>query len=60
LKIYKNLGGFAHPMTQIENFGITPDKEAQVLDILCLLMDPMPDLIPEILRDDLDKRRAQA
>jgi hypothetical protein len=56
LSIYKSLGKFEHPNISPEIFSIKPEA----MQLFSQLSNPKPDVIPEILREDLEQKRIQS
>lgn len=59
LRIYKNLGKFDHPLSQLSNFGIS-SRDFPRIEVMSLLMTEKADIMTEFLKEDIDQRRTKA
>lgn len=59
LRIFKTLGRFDHPLTCLESFGLKEDNP-ETRSILETLTQHKPDVVLEIVRDDIDQRKQKA
>jgi hypothetical protein len=53
LRIYKNLGKFDHPLSQLSNFGIS-SRDFSTIEVMSLLMTEKADIMTEFLKEDID------
>ena len=53
LRIYKNLGKFDHPLSQLSNFGIS-SRDYERIDVMSLLTTEKADIMTEFLKEDID------
>ena len=59
LRIYKNLGKFEHPLTQMQNYGLDPRDDGRS-ELLAQITTIKPDIMTEFLKEDIDQRRTKA
>ena len=59
LRIYKNLGKFEHPLSNVRSYGVD-EHDSERLYLLDMITLNKPDLMPELLKDDIDLRRQRA
>lgn len=59
LRIYKNLGKFEHPLSQLSVYGIS-SRDFHRIETMSLLTAEKADIMTEFLKEDIDLRRTKA
>ena len=53
LNIFKKMGNYVHPADQLSYFDVTQEKEKDTLEVLDLITEPEPDIMLELLKENL-------
>ena len=53
LNIFKKMGNYVHPADQLSYFDVAQEKEKDTLEVLDLITEPEPDIMLELLKENL-------